>query len=56
MNKDKKSDKEGKAGKPAPYAAVAKSNTSQNTNVTSKNENQKQLEERNLLSRLCTLE
>jgi hypothetical protein len=44
-NKDKKSDKEGKVGKPASYAAVAKSNTSQNTNVTSKNENQKQLEE-----------
>jgi hypothetical protein len=45
MNKDKKSDKEGKVGKPAPYAAVAKSNTPQNTDVTSKNENQKQLEE-----------
>jgi hypothetical protein len=44
-NKDKKSDKEGKVGKPASYAAVAKSNTSQNTNVTSKNKNQKQLEE-----------
>jgi hypothetical protein len=38
-----KTDKEGKAGKPASYAAVAKSNTSQNTNVASKNENQKQL-------------
>jgi hypothetical protein len=44
-NKDKNSDKEGKARKPASYAAVAKSNISQNTNVTSKNENQKQLEE-----------
>jgi hypothetical protein len=44
-NKDKKSDKEGNVGKPASYAAVAKSNTSQNTNITSKNENQKQLEE-----------
>jgi hypothetical protein len=44
-SKDKKSDKEEKAGKPAFYAAVAKSNTSQNTNVTSKDENQKQLEE-----------
>jgi hypothetical protein len=44
-NKDKKSDKEEKVGKPASYAAVAKSNTSHNTNVTSKNENQKQLEE-----------
>jgi hypothetical protein len=43
MNKDKKSDKEGKAGKPA--SGVAKSNTSKNTNVTSKNDNQKQLEE-----------
>jgi hypothetical protein len=32
-------------GKPASYAGVAKSNTSQNTNVTSKNENQKQMEE-----------
>jgi hypothetical protein len=28
MNKDKKSDKEGKVGKPASYAMVAKSNTS----------------------------
>jgi hypothetical protein len=44
-NKDKKNDKEWKAGKPASYAAVAESNTSQNTNVTSKNENQKQLDE-----------
>jgi hypothetical protein len=44
-NKDKKSDKEGKAGKPASYAAVAKTNTSQNTNVTNKNENQRQLKE-----------
>jgi hypothetical protein len=43
--KIKKSNKEGKVGKPAPYAAAAKSNTSQNTNVTNKNENQKQLEE-----------
>jgi hypothetical protein len=32
-------------GKPASYAAVAKTKTSQNINVTNKNENQKQLEE-----------
>jgi hypothetical protein len=32
-------------GKPASHAAAAKSNTSQNTNVTSKNKNQKKLEE-----------
>jgi hypothetical protein len=44
-NKDKKSDKKGKVGKPVSYAAVVKSNTSQNTNVISKNQNQKQLEE-----------
>jgi hypothetical protein len=41
-NKDKKSDKEGKARKPASYAVVAKANNSQNTNIT---DNQKQLEE-----------
>jgi hypothetical protein len=45
MNKDQKSDKEGKVGKPASYATVSKSHTSQNTDVTSKNDNQKQLEE-----------
>jgi hypothetical protein len=45
IHKDKKSDKKGKAGKLASYAAVAKSNTSQNINITSKNDNQKQLEE-----------
>jgi hypothetical protein len=56
MKKNKKRDKEGKAGKPASYAAVAKSNTSQDTNVTSKTKIRNNWRNRNLLSRPCTLE